>query len=124
MITNYIDGIRTQFNGSGGTVKTFRANGTFVHDYNRSAANTARVSGDNWRQLTRGTITGRLRSVGGKLIPSNTKASGENAWFKNGRRVDTIKMGADPTPSSYFCEAESLTEYTDDYHVDFKRQSG
>ncbi|BCB90317.1 Hsp70 family protein [Phytohabitans suffuscus] len=124
IITNYIDRVPTQFNSSGGTVMTYQANGAFRHDYNRSAARTARTNGDDWRQVSRGIITGRIRTADGKLFPSALKATGESTWIRNGRQVDSIKMTADPTPSSYVCEGDSFTQFTEDYHIEFRRRSG
>ncbi|GIG89119.1 Hsp70 family protein [Plantactinospora endophytica] len=121
-ITNYIDQFPATFRSSGGTVKTIRPDGNFVHNYDRSAARTARVDGDRWQQAVTGTISGRIRTVDRTIVYSALKASGTSRFTQNGRSRGSDPLDAAPDPSTYICDGDTWTEYTEDYQIEYTRR--
>ncbi|GAA4716373.1 Hsp70 family protein [Phytohabitans rumicis] len=120
-ITNFIDGVPTTFTNTGGTVKTVRADGTYVHDYNSSPPRTATFNGNKWEQRIRGTFTGRLRTHDQTIIYSGT-ARGTSEFFENGSSRGRQALTLDPKPSTYLCDGDTWTEYTQDWRIDYNRR--
>ncbi|MFY1674406.1 Hsp70 family protein [Plantactinospora sp. WMMB334] len=121
-ITNYIDRVPTTFTSSGGTVKTIRADGSFVHDYGPSAPRTARIGRDRWQQHVTGTISGRIRTVDRTILYSALVAKGSSRFVLNGRDRGSDRLTAHPAPSTYLCDGDAWTEYTDDYRIEYARR--
>ncbi|MEO3930684.1 Hsp70 family protein [Micromonosporaceae bacterium B7E4] len=121
-ITHYINRVPTTFTSSGGTVKTIKPDGRYIHDYTRSSPGYASVGGDRWEDHTTGSFSGRIRTVDRTIVASGVSAKGSSWFVLNGRSRRKVALTADPAPSTYLCSGNTLNEYTSNYQIEYTRR--
>ena len=120
-VINFVNTVPTTFRSNGGSVKTIRADGTFEHDYDRSDPRRATFNGTPWTQVVRGRLAGTVRTSNGTTVYSGS-GRGYGEFFENGRSRGRSPLTLAAAPSTYLCDPDTMTEYTDDWRVDYKRR--
>jgi hypothetical protein len=104
-----LDNVRVQYVGGGGTLVTYRADGTAVSDYSTMQPRIAHHRGAVWADVHRGTTTFRYHAQNGELTESVISSNAVDTLTRNGRVQVTAPVQYYLESTKYICTTDRLT---------------
>ena len=104
-----LDNVRVQYEGGGGSVVTYRADGTAFVDYSAMQPRIARHRGSVWADVHRGTTTIRYHAQNGEITSSVISSNAVDTLTRDGRVQVTAPVQYYLEPTKYICTTDRLT---------------